>query len=177
MLTGISVSPEVLSTRNIIIGLVAVAFRRSTVSVVSGLPSCSAFNFKSSTFNLFSSCICSIAFSPRGVAALSSPSMLAAMFMNMLPVTGWPLGMSGNSLLNTGESSRAMKFTTPPFSPTFIMPSHSESTPVSPSEISNAVFDESNVEFIIAGNTSTSPITTSLNNPITNAIRKNATKM
>ena len=88
------------------------------------------------------------------VAALSSPSMLAAMFMKMLPVTGCPLGMSGNSFVNTGDSKRASTLTTPPFSPTFITPSHNASTPVKPSEISKAVFDEENVESIIAGNTS-----------------------
>ena len=70
-----------------------------------------------------------------------------------------------------------MKFTTPPFSPIFIMPSHSDNTPVSPSEISNAVFELSNVEFIIAGNTSASPITTNLIIPTTKAIKKKATKM
>ena len=130
MLTGMSVSPDVFSTRNIIIGLDAVSFF------------------------VFSSCICSIAFSPSGVAALSSPSMLAAMFMKMEPVTGCPLGMSGNNLVNTGLSRRASTLTTPPFSPTFITPSQSDSTPVSPNEISNAVFDDENVESIIAGNTS-----------------------
>ena len=61
---GMSVSPDVLSTRNIIMGLVAV-----------------------SLFGL-SVCSCSIAFSPSGVAALSSPNILAAMFMNIAPVTG-----------------------------------------------------------------------------------------
>ena len=151
--TGISVSPDVFSTRNIIIGFHAVSF----------------FGF--------SSCICSIAFSPSGVAALSSPSMLAARFMKIEPVTGWPLGMSGNSFVNTGDSSRARKLTTPPFSPTFIMPSHSDSTPVSPNEISNAVFDDENVESIIAGNTSKSPQNTSFTVAITKASRKNATQI
>ena len=153
ILTGIKVSPDVLSTRNIIIGLVAVSF----------------FGF--------SSCSCSIAFSPSGVAALSSPSMLAATFMKMLPVTGWPFGMSGNRRVNTGDSTRATTFMTPPFSPIFIMPSHSESTPVSPSDISNAVFDVSNVEFIMAGNTSVSPINTSRTVAMTNAMRKKAIQM
>ena len=110
--------------------------------------------------------------SPSGVAALSRPSVLAAMFMKMLPVAGWPLGMSGKSLTNTGLSSRDRASTTPPFSPIFIMPSHSESTPVRPSEISNAVFDDENVESIMAGNTSVSPMNTSLTTPMANAIRK-----
>ena len=77
--------------------------------------------------------------------------------MKMLPVTGCPLGISGNSLQNTGLSTRASTLTTPPFSPIFMIPNHSESTPVRPSEISNAVFDEANVESIIAGNTSKFP--------------------
>ena len=130
MLTGMSVSPEVLSTRNMIIGFDAVSFL------------------------LFNSCICSIAFRPRGVAALSSPSMLAAMFMKMLPVTGCPFGMSGKSLVNTGLSRRASTLTTPPFSPIFITPNQSDRTPVNPKEISKAVFDDENVESIMAGNTS-----------------------
>ena len=57
------------------------------------------------------------------------------------------------------------------------MPSHSESTPVSPSDISNAVFDVSNVEFIMAGNTSVSPINTSRTVAMTNAMRKKAIQM
>ena len=82
--------------------------------------------------------------------------------------------MSGNSLVNTGDSTRASTLTTPPFSPTFITPSQSDSTPVNPSEISKAVFDDENVESIIAGNTSKSPINTSFTAAITNATRKNA---
>ena len=62
--------------------------------------------------------------------------------------------MSGNSFANTGDSRRASTFTTPPFSPIFMIPSQSDSTPVKPNDISNAVFDEENVESIIAGNTS-----------------------
>ena len=153
MLTGISVSPEVFSTRNMIIGFDAVSFF------------------------VFSSCICSIAFRPNGVAALSSPSMLAAMFMKIEPVTGCPFGMSGNNLVNTGDSRRANTLTTPPFSPIFITPSQSDNTPVSPKEISNAVFDEENVESIIAGNTSKSPKNTNLIAAMTNATKKKATQI
>ena len=146
---GMSVSPLVFSTRNIIIGLLAVSF----------------FWFRS--------CNCSMAFRPKGVAALSNPSMLAAMFINIEPVTGCPLGISGNSLVKTGLSSLASTFTTPPFSPIFMIPSHSDSTPVRPSEISKAVFDEENVESIMAGNTSKSPQNTSFITAITNAMIKN----
>ncbi len=125
MVVGMMVKPEVLSTRNMIIGLVAVSFF------------------------VFSSCICCIAFSPVGVAALSSPSMLEAMFMKMLPITGWFFGMSGKSLVNTGLSARANTLTTPAFSPIFMMPSQRANTPVSPSEISKAFFEESKVESTI----------------------------
>ena len=118
-----------------------------------------------------------MALRPSGVAALSRPSMLAAMFMKMEPVAGWPLGMSGNSLVNTGLSTLARAFTTPPRSPIFITPSHSDSTPVSPSEISKAVLAELNVESIIAGNTSVSPMKTSLTAAMANAMRKNDIQM
>ena len=64
METGIRVRPLVFRTRNMIMGLVAVSFLG------------------------FNSCICSMAFNPNGVAALSRPSMLAAMFMKMLPMAG-----------------------------------------------------------------------------------------
>ena len=97
--------------------------------------------------------------------------------MKMLPVTGCPFGMSGKRRVKTGESRRATAFTTPPFSPIFIMPSHRESTPVSPSEISNAVFAVSKVEFIIAGNTSVSPMKTSRTRAMQKAMRKNAIQM
>ena len=147
---GISVSPLVFSTRNMIIGFEAVSFF------------------------VFSSCSCSIAFRPRGVAALSKPSMLAAMFMKMEPVTGWPLGISGNSFTKTGLSSRASTLTIPPFSPIFMIPSQSDNTPVRPRDISKAVFDDENVESIIAGNTSKSPKNANFTAAITNATRKNA---
>ena len=80
MLTGMSVRPEVLSTRNIIMGLEAVAF---SFSASSRERPCSAILF--SVCSLLCSCMDSMAFSPNGVAALSSPSMLALMFMNMWP--------------------------------------------------------------------------------------------
>ena len=73
-----TVKPDVFKTRNMIIAFDAVSF-----------------------FGL-SSCRPSIALRPSGVAALSRPSMLAAMFMKMLPMAGCPLGMPGKSLLNTG---------------------------------------------------------------------------
>ena len=141
-----------LSTRNIIIGLVAVSF-----------------------FGL-SSCICCMAFSPVGVAALSSPSMLEAMFMNILPITGWFLGMSGKSFVKTGLNALASTFTMPACSPIFIIPSQSDSTPVSPNDISKAFFDESKVDCTIFWKTVTSPKQSEIKAK-RKAITKNATQI
>ena len=125
----------------------------------------------------FSSCRPSIAFSPKGVAALSSPSILAARFIKMLPVTGCPLGISGKSLLNRGPSNRENRAMTPPCSPILMIPSQRERTPVSPNEISKAVLEELKVELIISGNTCVSPRKTSHINAVTKAIRKKAIQM
>ena len=67
---------------------------------------------------------------------------------------------------------RANAFTTPPFSPIFMIPSHNDSNPVNPSEISNPVLAELNVESMIAWNTLASPMH-SLTTATTKAIRKN----
>ena len=147
---GMSVSPDVFSTRNIIIGLLAVSFF------------------------LFSSCSSCMALSPIGVAALSRPSMLAEKFMNMVPIAGCPLGISGNILHSIGLSSLARAATRPPFSPIFIIPIHSDSTPVSPNDISKAFFACTKVESIIAGNTVVSPRKMSFPSAMMNANRKNA---
>ena len=147
------VSPEVFSTKNIIIGLEAVSFF--------GLISCNS----------------SIAFRPIGVAALSSPNKLADMFMNIVPITGCPFGISGNILVNTGDSRRANSRINPPCSPIFMIPIHRESTPVSPMEISNAVLAESNVEVIKSGNTSVSPKNISRTSDTMKAMKKNAIQM
>ena len=149
-LIGTSVNPEVLSTRNMIMGFVAVSF------------------------SLLSSCNCSIALSPIGVAALSSPNILAAKFIKIVPVTGCPLGISGKIFENTGANHLATTLTTPPFSPMRIMPSHKESTPVRPSDTSKAVLADEKVEFMIAGNTSVSPKKTRRTNATAKATRKKA---
>ena len=143
-------SPEVFKTRNIIIGFDAVSFL--------------AFN----------SCKPSIALSPNGVAALSKPSILAARFIKILPTTGCPLGTSGKRRAKTGPSKRASALTTPPFSPTFIMPSHNESTPVSPKDISKPCFDVSNVDCIMAGKTVKSAKKINFTNATIKAMRKKA---
>ena len=54
---------------------------------------------------------------------------------------------------------------------------YNDSTPVSPREISKAVFEEANVESIIAGNTSKSPMNNSFTTAMINAITKNATQI
>ena len=80
----------------------------------------------------------------------------------------------GKSLQNNGLSQRARTLTTPPFSPIFITPSHNDKTPVNPSDISNAVFAELNVEFIIAGNVEISPININFTKAMTKAMTKKA---
>ena len=148
--TGMMVSPEVLSVRNIIIELLAVSFF---------------------VFMLCSSCI---AFSPTGVAALSSPSMFADTFMNMEPSAGWFLGISGNSLVSTGLRNLASLFTSPLSSPIFRIPIHKVRVPVSPSVISKAVVDILNVESIISGRVSMSPKKISFTNPMMTPMAKRA---
>src|SRR5256885_868234 len=105
MVTGSKVSDDALSTRNRICALVAVSGR--------GLSSCSE----------------RMAFRPMGVAALSSPSPLAAKFSVIRPRAGWPRGTSGMSLANNGPSTRASHSTTPAFSAMRRKPSHSVSVP------------------------------------------------
>ena len=122
MLTGMSVSPLAFNTRNMICELLA--------TVLSSLG--------------LSSCNCFIACRPIGVAALSSPSMFALIFMSIVPTTGWSFGISGNRRLNSGETIFASICTAPAFSPIFMMPSQRERMPVRPRAISNAVFDMSN---------------------------------
>ena len=150
---GMRVSPLVLSTKNMIIALVARVF--------CGLSACSP----------------SIAFRPSGVAALSSPSMLAERFIKMLPTTGCPSGISGKSRLKSGPSQRASTATTPPCSPMRMMPIHNDSTPVRPREISKAVLAVSKVEAMMAGKTSVSPKTRSFTMAMTKAMRKNANQI
>ena len=118
-----------------------------------------------------------MAFSPIGVAALSNPSMLAERFMKIDPMAGCPLGISGKRRQNTGLSQRESAFIIPLFSPIFMMPSHKDRMPVSPSDISNAVLDESNVELTSSVNISVSPINRSLQSATMKAITKNATQM
>src|SRR5204863_9688918 len=45
-----------------------------------------------------------IARNPSGVAALPSPSMFAAMFINIEPIAGWSGGTSGNNRVINGRN-------------------------------------------------------------------------
>ena len=149
MVIGISVSPEVLSTKNMISAFEAVSFL--------GFNSCNSF----------------IAFKPSGVAALSRPSILADKFINMVPMAGWLRGTSGKILQKNGAVRRDRNPTAPPRSPIFIMPSHSDSTPVSPMEISKPVLADANIESITAFSTEPSPDTHSCSNATATAVSKN----
>jgi hypothetical protein len=147
------VSPEVLSTRNMIWAFVAVS--------LSGFSSCSSF----------------IALRPSGVAALSSPSMLAAKFMMTDPMAGCSGGTSGNRRRKNGRTTVAIAPIAPPRSPTFMRPSHRVSTPVSPMEISNAVFDESKVACTMAVKTAVSPRKTSFTSATARPTTKKPSQM
>ena len=153
MLTGMMVSPEVLSTRNMIMALLAVSFLS------------------------FSDCSSCMAFRPQGVAALSSPSMLADTFMKMLPKAGCPLGMSGKSFVSRGLRKRARRETSPLSSPTLRMPIHRVSVPVSPRVRSKAYFDISKVESIMAGSDCVSPMKTRRHTPTAMPMRKRLSQM
>ena len=58
--------------------------------------------------------------------------------MKMAPIAGWSFGMPGKRREKNGLTRRAIAAVTPPFSPIFMIPIHSDSTPVSPNEISKA---------------------------------------
>lgn len=150
---GTSVSPVVLSTRNIIIGLLAVSF--------CGFSSCNSF----------------IALSPKGVAALSRPSILADTFIKIDPKAGCPLGIFGKSFPNNGLIRREKNAITPPCSPIFINPNHNDKTPVNPNEISNAVLAEEKDEFMISDHIWRFPKNRDWIIAIPNAIRKKAIQM
>src|SRR5690554_7786092 len=61
------------------------------------------------------------------------------MFISIDPEAGWFLGISGNNFENSGATALENSSIIPPLSPIFIIPSHRESTPVSPREISKPV--------------------------------------
>ena len=75
-----------------------------------------------------------IARRPRGVAAFTSPSILAAIFNTMEPIAGCSTGTSGNSRRSTGCRKRASAWTRPAFSARRIRPSQTVITPISPND-------------------------------------------
>ena len=133
ILVGISVSPDVLRTRNKIWALEA------------------SFLFG------FSFCSSSIALSPSGVAALSSPRILAEIFMIIAPWALEFLGISGNNFWNNGANNFESKLTAPPFSPIFIIPSHKAIIPVNPNDSLKPSSARSKIELTITVKISGSP--------------------
>ena len=113
--------------------------------------------FEALVLSLFNSCNSPIAFKPIGVAALSSPNILAAMFMSIVPKTGCPFGTSGKIRLKNGLIAFPNEFTAPACSPIFMIPVHNERTPVRPRESSKPVFALSNVELRITEKISVFP--------------------
>lgn len=92
-------------------------------------------------------------------------------------MAGWLPGISGNIFEKNGATNREKKAITPPFSPIFIIPSHSDNTPVSPSEISKPVFAESNVEFNKSVNNVRLPLKIASKQAMIKAISKNPIHM
>ena len=89
-----------------------------------------------------------IARKPSGVAALPSPSMLAAMFMSIEPIAGCSGGTSGKRRRMIGCKARAIRWTSPARSANRITPSHSAMIPISPNAIVTAVFAPSNAPLV-----------------------------
>ena len=97
-------------------------------------------------FSFSKSCM---ARSPRGVAALLRPSILAARFMTMEPIAGWLAGTSGKSHFRRGRRARARRFTRPDFSAIFRSPSQRAITPASGKAIFiTAVLQDSKAAFV-----------------------------
>ena len=134
---GISCTPEVVMAMNVTIGLLAVSL------------------------SPFSSCSSSIALIPNGVAALFSPSMLAAIATTMAPEAGWPGGTSGNIQRSNGRSARPSVVTSPAASAMRMIPSQSVMTPTRPIEISTAVDAESTAALVTASAVPLTAATTS----------------
>ena len=149
---GMSVSPDVCITKNIICALVAVP----------------GLGFKLS--KLF------MAFNPKGVAALSSPSKLALKFITISPRAGCFSGTSGKRRRNNGLSKRARKRTAPAASAIFMSPRKNIMVPAKGKATSTtaslAVLNKPSTNTL---NTSTLPCTSNLNKAIQKAtIKKKA---
>lgn len=99
MVVGTKVTPHVLMTKKVIILRLAVSF------------------------SLFKVCNDSMAFSPKGVAALPNPNRLAIMFDDIKPSDSCPLGISGKIFDRIGEINFEVFSSNPDFFAMFIMPS------------------------------------------------------
>ena len=97
---GIIVTEEVLITKNVII-------LREAISLL-----------------LFNSFSLVIAFIPKGVAALPSPSIFITIFDDIYAIAGSPLGISGNTTLIILDNLLDIIFSSPEESAIFIVPSH-----------------------------------------------------
>lgn len=99
IVVGTSVTPQVLITRKVIILRLAVSF--------------SLFNF----------CKDSMAFKPKGVAALPSPNKLAIILEEIKPSDSWPFGISGKIFDKTGDIKLEAFSSNPDCLAIFIIPS------------------------------------------------------
>ena len=150
---GIRHNPDAFSTKNISMASVAVSFLS------------------------LSDCNSCIALSPNGVAALSSPSILADTFMKIDPMAGCPLGIPGKSREKSGLIRRPKNCITPPRSPIFIKPIHSERMPVRPIEILKACSADVNEASIICDHIARLPSNNVSPKATRKAIAKNAIQM
>jgi len=85
---------------------------------------------------VFSSFSWTIARKPSGVAALLTPSILAAMFITIDPIAGWSGGTSENRRTRIGRMNRAICWMSPAFSASRTMPSQRVMAPQSGSATS-----------------------------------------
>ena len=100
-----------------------------------------------------------MAFSPIGVAALSSPSMFAEKFIIIWPAAGWSFGTSGKIREKNGPMMRETAWTAPAFSATERNPSHSVMTPASGNAMSiTAIFEDVKVPSTTVLKTSALPV-------------------
>ena len=83
-----------------------------------------------------------------GDKALSSPSMLAAIFIEIEPKALSPRGTSGIKCLKSGSTPREKKDISWAFSAILKIPSHKHSVPINPMAISADSFAIENKEVI-----------------------------
>src|SRR6185312_16157616 len=85
----------------------------------------------------------SIAFNPKGVAALANPKTLAEIFKVMAPNTGWSRGICGNKKRSIGLMNFAKPRINPASSAMRISPNHKAIIPISPKAKTTALPAES----------------------------------